>query len=42
MLFRYIQPDRDSDPVELAPEPFWGRVVYQPRWRPRRSRPTSP
>jgi hypothetical protein len=34
LLFRYIQPDRDGDPVELAPEPFWGRVVYQPRWRP--------
>ena len=26
LLFRCIQPDRDGDPVELAPEPFWGRV----------------
>jgi hypothetical protein len=29
--FRYIQPDRDGEPVELAPEPSWGRVAYQPR-----------
>jgi hypothetical protein len=40
LLFRYIQPDRDGEPVELAPELSWGRVVCQPRWRPRRSRPT--
>ena len=29
--FAYIQPDRDGEPVELAPEPSWGRVAYQPR-----------
>src|SRR3954454_9060361 len=26
--FAYIQPDRDGEPVELAPEPSWGRVAY--------------
>ena len=25
------QPDRDGEPVELAPEPSWGRVAYLPR-----------
>ena len=25
---RYIQPDRDGEPIELAPEPSWGRVAY--------------
>jgi len=29
--FRYIQPDRDGEPIELAPEPSWGRVAYVPR-----------
>jgi len=29
--FRYIQPDRDGEPVELAPEPSWGRVAYHAR-----------
>ena len=29
--FRYVQPDRDGEPVELAPEPSWGRVAYVPR-----------
>ena len=29
--FGYVQPDRDGRPVELAPEPSWGRVAYQPR-----------
>ena len=29
--FGYIQPDRDGEPIELAPEPSWGRVAYQPR-----------
>jgi hypothetical protein len=26
--FRYVQPQRDFEPVELAPEPSWGRVAY--------------
>jgi hypothetical protein len=26
--FVYIQPDRDGEPIELAPEPSWGRVAY--------------
>jgi hypothetical protein len=29
--FSYIQPDRDNEPIELAPEPSWGRVAYLPR-----------
>ena len=29
--FQYVQPDRDGEPVELAPEPSWGRVAYVPR-----------
>jgi hypothetical protein len=29
--FAYIQPDRDGQPVELAPEPSWDRVAYVPR-----------
>jgi len=29
--FAYIQPDRDGEPIELAPEPSWGRVAYVPR-----------
>ena len=29
--FTYIQPDRAGEPVELAPEPSWGRVAYVPR-----------
>jgi len=27
--FSYIQPDRHDEPVELAPEPSWGRVAYK-------------
>ena len=27
--FVYIQPDRDGEPIELAPEPSWGRVAYR-------------
>jgi hypothetical protein len=26
--FVYIQPDRGGEPIELAPEPSWGRVAY--------------
>jgi hypothetical protein len=26
--FAYIQPDRDDEPIELSPEPSWGRVAY--------------
>jgi hypothetical protein len=29
--FAYIQPDRDGEPIELAPEPSWTRVAYSPR-----------
>ena len=29
--FGYIQPDRGDEPIELAPEPSWGRVAYVPR-----------
>ena len=29
--FGYVQPDRGGQPVELAPEPSWGRVAYVPR-----------
>jgi hypothetical protein len=29
--FAYIQPDRDDEPIELAPEPSWDRVAYVPR-----------
>jgi hypothetical protein len=30
--FRYVQPDRDDEPIELAPEPSWGRVAYTKRY----------
>ncbi len=30
LTFRYIQPDRDGEAIELAPEPSWGRVAYSP------------
>lgn len=26
--FVYIQPERGGEPIELAPEPSWGRVAY--------------
>lgn len=26
--FTYIQPERGGEPIELAPEPSWGRVAY--------------
>jgi hypothetical protein len=29
--FSYIQPDRNGEPIELAPEPSWTRVAYVPR-----------
>ena len=29
--FSYVQPDRGMEPIELAPEPSWGRVAYTPR-----------
>ena len=29
--FAYIQPDRNDEPIELAPEPSWGRVAYPGR-----------
>jgi hypothetical protein len=27
--FAYVQPDRSDEPIELAPEPSWGRVAYR-------------
>ena len=29
--FGYVQPDRGAEPIELSPEPNWGRVAYTPR-----------
>jgi hypothetical protein len=29
--FLYVQPDRDGEAIELAPEPSWNRVAYQRR-----------
>ena len=29
--FGYVQPERDHEPIELSPEPNWGRVAYTPR-----------
>ena len=29
--FAYVQPERGGEPIELAPEPSWGRVAYVPR-----------
>ncbi len=29
--FGYVQPDRGAEPIELSPEPNWGRVAYSPR-----------
>ncbi|MDQ6750537.1 MAG: hypothetical protein M3Z33_07300 [Actinomycetota bacterium] len=29
--FAYIQPERNGEPIELAPEPSWDRVAYVPR-----------
>ena len=26
--FGYVQPERDLEPIELSPEPNWGRVAY--------------
>jgi len=31
--FAYIQPERDHQPIELAPEPTWANVAYVPRLR---------
>jgi hypothetical protein len=28
--FEYVQPQRRREPIELAPEPNWGRVAYMP------------
>jgi hypothetical protein len=27
--FSYVQPERDREPIELAPEPSWNRVAYR-------------
>jgi hypothetical protein len=29
--FGYVQPERNREPIELSPEPNWGRVAYAPR-----------
>ena len=29
--FGYVQPERDREPIELSPEPYWRRVAYGPR-----------
>jgi hypothetical protein len=29
--FGYVQPDQEGEPIELSPEPNWGRVAYTPR-----------
>src|SRR3954466_8601417 len=29
--FGYVQPERDREPIELSPEPNWGRVAYGQR-----------
>ena len=29
--FAYVQADRSGEPIELAPEPSWGRVGYRTR-----------
>jgi hypothetical protein len=26
--FGYVQPERNREPIELSPEPSWGRVAY--------------
>ncbi|MDX6650101.1 MAG: hypothetical protein QOI91_423 [Solirubrobacteraceae bacterium] len=31
LTFAYVQPDRDGEAIELAPEPSWDRVAYVPR-----------
>ena len=30
MQFAYVQPDRDDEAIQLAPEPSWSRVAYAP------------
>jgi hypothetical protein len=29
--FGYVQPERHGEPIELSPEPNWGRVAYSRR-----------
>ena len=29
--FGYVQRERNQEPIELSPEPNWGRVAYAPR-----------
>jgi hypothetical protein len=29
--FGYVQPERNREPIELSPEPNWGRVAYTRR-----------
>jgi hypothetical protein len=34
MQFAYVQPDRDDEAIQLAPEPSWSRVAYAAERRP--------
>ena len=40
--FGYVQPERDREPIELSPEPNWGRVAYGGRVRGAREYVRSP
>jgi hypothetical protein len=31
MQFAYVQPDRNDEAIQLAPEPSWSKVAYAPR-----------
>ena len=31
LQFTYVQPDRDDEAIQLAPEPSWSKVAYAPR-----------
>jgi hypothetical protein len=30
LQFAYVQPDRNDEAIQLAPEPSWSRVAYAP------------
>ena len=32
LQFSYVQPDRNDEAIQLAPEPSWSRVAYAPRF----------
>ena len=31
LQFAYVQPDRNDEAIQLAPEPSWSKVAYAPR-----------